>query len=213
VDKGVYKRPVPWMKKISRGIISFYARCTGRIRDYIRSKRYVSLLTIVPVIILTALLFIYREEVAGLGNWGYLGAFLIGLVGNATVILPMPSILLLFALGATFNPVLIGLTGAAGGALGELSGYVLGFSGHVFVRNNRFYIKAEGWMKRWGSATVFVFALTPFLPIDIAGIAAGVLRFKVWKFLAACFAGKALLYVGLTVAAAWGWRSIEGWFA
>ena len=176
-------------------------------------KRYASLLSFLLVIALMVLLFIYRGGIAELGNWGYLGAFLIGLVGNATIILPMPGLLLLFALGTTFNPVLVGLTGAAGGAIGEMSGYILGYSGHGFIKNNQLYVKSEAWMKRFGSATVFVFALAPVLPIDVAGIAAGALRFPVWKFLVACFSGKAILYTGLTLAIAWGWQSVERWFA
>ena len=175
-------------------------------------KKYVPLLSFLLVIIIMVVLFVYRQAVAELGNWGYLGAFLIGLVGNATVILPMPSLLLLFALGATFNPVMVGLTGAAGGAIGELSGYILGYSGHGFINNTQLYVKAESWMKRWGSATVFVFAVAPVLPIDVAGIAAGALRFPVWKFLVACFSGKSLLYISLTLATSWGWHSIERWF-
>ena len=176
-------------------------------------KRYASLLSFLLVTALMVLLFIYRGAVVELGNWGYLGAFLIGLVGNATIILPMPGLLLLFALGTTFNPVLVGLTGAAGGAIGEMSGYILGYSGHGFIKNNQLYVKSEAWMKRFGSATVFVFALAPVLPIDVAGIAAGALRFPVWKFLVACFSGKAILYTGLTLAIAWGWQSVERWFA
>ena len=166
----------------------------------------------VPVIVLMVVLFIYREAVAELGNWGYLGAFLIGLVGNATVILPMPGLMLLFALGASFNPVLVGLIGAAGGTLGEMSGYILGYGGHGFITNNELYIRAETRMKKWGSVGIFMFALIPFLPLDIAGIAAGALRFPVWKFLTACFLGKSVLYISVTLASAWGWHFVERWF-
>lgn len=158
------------------------------------------------------LLFVYRDAMAELGNWGYLGAFLIGLVANATVFLPTPTLVLLFALGATFNPVLVGIIGAAGGAIGEMSGFLAGYGGHEFVKNNKFYIRAENWMRKWGSAAVFVFALIPFLPIDIAGIAAGALRFPIWKFLVACFFAKAILYTGLTLATAWGWDTVQSWF-
>jgi membrane protein YqaA with SNARE-associated domain len=185
----------------------------GEMIKKITLKKCIPLLSFLLVIAIMVLLLIYREAVAELGNWGYLGAFLIGLVGNATIILPMPSLLLLFALGATFNPVLVGLTGAVGGAIGELSGYILGYSGHGFIKNNQLYVKAEAWMKRFGSATVFVFAVAPVLPIDVAGIAAGALRFPSWKFLAACFSGKAILYTSLTLATTWGWHSVERWFA
>ena len=200
------------MEKILIGYLPFFMNYSGETRKNISLKKYVPLLSFLLVIIIMVVLFVYRQAVAELGNWGYLGAFLIGLVGNATVILPMPSLLLLFALGATFNPVMVGLTGAAGGAIGELSGYILGYSGHGFIKNNQLYVKAESWMKRWGSATVFVFAVAPVLPIDVAGIAAGALRFPVWKFLVACFSGKSLLYISLTLATSWGWHSIERWF-
>jgi hypothetical protein len=35
----------------------------------------------------------------------------------------------------------------------------------------------------------------------------------VWKFFTACFSGKALLYISLTLATSWGWHSIEKFFA
>ena len=176
-------------------------------------RKYIPCVIFVPVIAITVVLFLYRDAVAEFGNWGYLGAFLIGLVANATVIMPMPGLLLLFALGATFNPVLVGLAGGAGGALGEMSGYIVGYGGHAYVKNIKLYIRAEGWMTRWGSMAIFTFALAPFLPLDIAGIAAGTLRFPVWKFLLACLFGKALLYTGMTLATAWGWQTVQSWLA
>jgi membrane protein DedA with SNARE-associated domain len=176
-------------------------------------RRYlVPLALLLLVIGASVSLFVYRDTVSDLGNWGYLGAFLIGLAANATVIFPMPGLLILFTLGATFNPFLVGLAGAAGGAIGEMSGYVAGHSGKKLIGRNKTMRRAEVWMKRWGAAGIFVFALIPFLPLDIAGLAAGALRYSIWKFLVAAFLGKTLLYVGLTYATAWGWDVINGWF-
>jgi uncharacterized membrane protein YdjX (TVP38/TMEM64 family) len=178
-----------------------------------KRRRYlVSLLMLLPVIALTFALFLFKDRVIELGNWGYLGAFLIGLIGNATVVLPMPGLLLLFALGATFNPILVGLVGAVGGAIGETSGYLVGYSGHAFISNSRMYLRAEGWMRRWGAAAIFVFSLVPFLPFDIAGIAAGVLRFPLWKFIVACWLGKAVLYISLASISHWGWEAAQRLF-
>lgn len=177
-----------------------------------KRKYLVPLLTIPPLIAVMVVLFIYRDWLAELGSWGYLGAFLIGLIGNATVVLPMPSLVLLFALGASFNPFLVGLLGAAGGAIGELSGYFLGSSGTAFIRNTRLYLQAENWMKKLGSVAIFLFALVPFLHFDLAGIASGVLRFPIWKFLIACWLGKAILYIGLAYASLWGWDFIQRFF-
>lgn len=158
-------------------------------------------------------LFVYRDVVSEVGHWGYLGAFIIGLVANATVIFPMPGLLLLFSLGASFNPVLVGLAGAFGGAIGEMSGYAAGYGGKKLIGRNATLRRAAVWMRKYGSAAVFLFALLPVLPLDVAGLAAGALRFPVWKFLLAAFAGKAVLYVGLTAATAWGWEIVGHWFA
>ena len=175
-------------------------------RDWVK-RRLIPLLILFMVVAITVCLFLYRDKVAQLGNYGYLSAFLISLIANATIILPFPGIVILFALGATFNPVLVGLAGGIGGTIGEMTCYMLGYSGRGVVENIRFYDKAAQWLKKWGVLTVFIFALTP-LPFDVLGIAAGVLRFPFWKFFVACWCGKTILYVGIVLAAAWGWEII-----
>jgi len=152
-------------------------------RDWVK-RRLIPLLILFMVVAITVCLFLYRDKVAQLGNYGYLSAFLISLIANATIILPFPGIVILFALGASFNPVLVGLAGGIGGTIGEMTSYMLGYSGRGVVENRRFYDKATQWLKKWGVLTVFIFALTP-LPFDVLGIAAGVLRFPFWKFFVA----------------------------
>jgi len=163
------------------------------------------------VIVVTAFLFIYRDIVAEFEEWGYLGAFLICVVGNATILLPMPGLLLVIALGAILNPVLVSLIAGLGSAIGELSGYVVGYSGHEIARYNRdnkWFIRADRWMKKRGTVTIFVFALAPFLPLDVAGMVAGAFHFPVWKFLIACFFGKTLLLLLMVYSASWGWDAL-----
>ena len=72
-------------------------------------EKVIPLLMIFLVIAITVVLFVYQDKVAELGNYGYLSAFLISLVTNASVILPMPGFLILISLAATFNLVLVGL--------------------------------------------------------------------------------------------------------
>lgn len=174
---------------------------------YWARKQYVSLLTLLLVLVITIVIFIFRDKVSELGNYGYLGAFLISLVTNGTIILPMPGLLLLFALGASFNPFLIGIASGAGGILGEMTGYVAGFSGGNIVSGNQAYIRTEKWVRRWGVIVVFIFSATP-LPMDVLGIVAGALRYPVWKFLIVGWAGKSLLYTGMALAGAWGWEML-----
>lgn len=179
----------------------------GRLKD-----KTIPILTLLLVIAITVVLFLFRDRVADLGNYGYLGAFLISLISSATIILPVPGMLLIFALGAAFNPILVGLAAAFGGTLGEITGFMLGYSGRRILPGDKIYIRAENWLKKWGMMTVFIFSLVPPLPIDIIGIVAGTLRFPLWKFLLACFLGKALLYTGMAFAGAWGWKIVFPYF-
>src|SRR4030042_830849 len=97
------------------------------------------ILVILIVIGISAGIFVFRDKVANLEGYGYLGAFLISLVSCATIILPIPGIALIFALGDTYNPFLVGLAAGAGSALGEISGYMAGYSGQMGIRNNKTY--------------------------------------------------------------------------
>ena len=148
----------------------------------------------------------YPERVTEFESYGYLGAFLILLVANATILLPFPGFAVLFALGATFNPILVGLAAGLGSCIGEMTSYLLGYTGRAVVENRRYYDKAAQWLQKWGSLTVFVVALTP-IPFDILGIVAGLLRFPLWKFFIACLLGKTLLTIILALAGAWGWEA------
>ncbi len=168
----------------------------------------IPLLTILLVIAITVALFFYRDRVAELGNYGYLGAFLVSLVSNATIILPMPGFLLVFALGAAFNPILVGLAGAIGGTMGEMTCYMLGYSGRGVVQDKRVYDKLARWLQKWGVLTIFSFAATP-APFDLMGMVAGLLRYPFWKFFLACLCGKILKYVGIAVAGALGWEAVS----
>ncbi|MFC1941163.1 YqaA family protein [Chloroflexota bacterium] len=179
----------------------------GEVKRGLMRERVISLLILILVVVITVALFLYRDRVDELGHYGYLGAFLVSLVANATIILPMPGFLILSALGATFNPVVVGLAGALGGTIGEMTCYMLGYSGRGIVQNRRLYDKSVQWLKKWGVLAVFIFAATP-MPFDVLGMVAGLLRFPFWKFFLACGFGKALKYTGIALAGAWGWEAM-----
>lgn len=182
-------------------------------REGLREK-VIALLMLLLVIAITVAIFIYRNAIAGLGSYGYLSAFLVCLISNTSVILPVPGIVILFALGTTLNPVLVGLAGAAGGIIGEVTGFILGYGGRRMVQSrNKTYARAENWMRRWGGWTVFVFAAVPLPVFDIAGVVAGVLRYPLWKFLLIGWVGKSIKYVILVMVGSWGWGAILRYFA
>jgi uncharacterized membrane protein YdjX (TVP38/TMEM64 family) len=126
---------------------------------------------------------------------GLLGVFLLSLVGNATIVLPVPAIAAAFAAGAAFNPLLVGVVAAAGATLGELTGYLAGASGRGIVRHRVGHRRIETWMGRRGALTLLVLAAVPNPFFDLAGMTAGVVRYPVWRFLAFTWAGKSVKFL------------------
>lgn len=171
-------------------------------------KFIIPLLTLLLVIAITVGIFLFKDKVTELGKYGYLGAFLITLIQNTTVILPVPGIPV-FALGAALpSPTMVGIAGGTGAVIGEMTGYMVGYSGHGIVKRSQTYARLEGWVRRWGTKAIFIFSLVPFFPFDLAGIAAGVLRFPFWKFLLACWMGRIIKYIGIAWAGYWGWEAM-----
>ena len=150
----------------------------------------VRILAIVLVIGLTVLLYIYRDQVSQLGAFGYPGIFLVSMLSNASIILPIPGVLFTSAMGAVFNPWWVSLAAGSGATLGELSGYTAGFSGQGIIENREWYNKVSGWIKKYGDITIFVLALIPNPLFDIGGMVAGALRMPLWRFLFWCWLGK-----------------------
>ena len=128
-------------------------------------------------------------ELRGLG---YLGLFLINLISSATIFLPVPGLALTVAAGGAFDPVTVGLAAGAGSTLGELSGYLAGFSGRGVIQDKERYRQLKGWMTKYGIWVILALSLIPNPVFDLAGIASGVMRIPIWKFLLACCCGNVL---------------------
>lgn len=126
-----------------------------------------------------------------LGNWGYVGIFLIMLLNNATVIFPAPGLLAVLAAGKAYNFILVGIAGGLGAAFGELVGYLFGYGSTAMVeeKKNKWYARVEKWMQQNGFLTILLLAAIPNPFFDVAGITAGALKYKWWKFLIACAIG------------------------
>jgi len=175
-------------------------------------KRLTSLLALLLVIAITTgicyLVLRYPGKIEELKAYGYLGTFLISLILNATVILPAGNIVVVSALGGALDSVIeVGLVAGVGAAIGEMTGYMAGYSGRAVVENRQEYRRVERWMRRWGGVTIFVFAVVPFV-FDLAGIAAGVLRYPLWKFLLLCCLGRSLLYIFVALTGTWWWEAL-----
>jgi membrane protein YqaA with SNARE-associated domain len=165
------------------------------------------------VVIVGGILYLYwqhPEKIDELESWGYLGAFIIAALSAATIVVPVPGLIIVFTLGAVLNPWLVGLISGIGGTLGELTGYLLGYSGRVAIKNMKLYRRVEGWMTRWGGITIFVLAAIPNPVFDIAGAVAGASRFPLWKFCVYGGAGRIIKHTLVAFAGAWGLEFISG---
>lgn len=150
------------------------------------------ILALVAVIAITLFVFSIRDKAAELQAYGYPGIFLLSILANATVILPAPGIALTYAFGAVFQPIGVALAAGAGAALGELTGYLAGFSGQGVINDIPMYARITEWTERYGGWMVLVLAFIPNPFFDIAGAAAGALKMPIRVFLIWSFIGKFL---------------------
>ena len=155
-----------------------------------RHLRIVRVATVVAIAAALVATFYYRDKLEELEGYGYTAVFLVGLISNATLILPVPGLAVSSVLGAVFNPFIVGIVAGTGQALGELTGYLAGYSGQTWVDENRTYDRLVRWTDQYGTLMVFVLALIPNPVFDVAGLAAGALRMPLWKFFLSCVAGK-----------------------
>jgi len=187
-------------------------------KEHWLKKNFIPILMLLFVIAITVgIYFVYGrhpERLLELKNYAYWGAFLISLIGNATVILPGAVLPILSTIGVVLypvtgpsGPIIVGWVGGIGAAIGEMTGYMVGYSGRGVVERMKLYNRLVEWLRRWGTLAIFILSLVPFF-FDLAGIAAGVLRFPLWKFILACWLGRTILYVGIVLAAGWGWETV-----
>jgi membrane protein YqaA with SNARE-associated domain len=168
-------------------------------------------LTLLLVVVIVALIFIYRERVQDLLALGYLGIFLVALISNATVLVPVPGVMVVFAAGAIFHPFFTALAAGLGAGLGEVSGYMLGFSGQGIAERSFRYERIIDWMQRHyklRDLSITFLAAIPNPLFDVAGVAAGTIKVPLWRFLLFVTLGTTIkmlifAYAGDTVVNTW----------
>jgi membrane protein YqaA with SNARE-associated domain len=152
-------------------------------------------LALIGVIGIIFLLFIYRDQVKKLQDYGYAGIFLISIAANATIIIPLPGVAFTTAMGAIFDPIGVAVAAGLGAAIGEITGYMAGFSGQGFAGHSAQFLRLTTWMKAHQRLTYGVIMLLALIPnplFDLAGMASGALKLPLWKFLLASGIGKIL---------------------
>jgi uncharacterized membrane protein YdjX (TVP38/TMEM64 family) len=168
--------------------------------------RIVQISTVVIVLAALGAAYYFKDRIQELEPYGYAAVFVVTLISNATVILPLPGLAIMAVMAGILNPWIIGIVGGVAQALGELTGYMAGYSGQTWVDENPAYDRLAKWMQQRGLLTIAALAAIPNPAFDLAGIAAGALRLPLWKFLVGCIIGG---IVKNTIVALAGYYGIE----
>ena len=146
--------------------------------------------------------------------YGYLGAFLVCILGNISILMPIPFALVVYAFGSTLNPLLLGLVSGLGSAIGEMVSYLLGWGGRKMIesRYGSRLDAVEKLIDRYGALTVFIVALLP-IPDDLLLIPLGMMKYDIKKTFIAMLLGKTLLCISLAYAGAFSFSYLRDVFA
>ncbi len=157
----------------------------------IKGIAIIALAVLIPALILINYDYIATYDWSSLG---YAGVFVVMLITSATVILPVPGLAVATIAGAFANPLMVGIVGGVGSALGEITGYMAGYGGSEIVdgKRQKQYDGIKNALMKKNADLLLIFALSiipnPFF--DVAGIAAGAIKYPLWKFIVACALGK-----------------------
>jgi membrane protein DedA with SNARE-associated domain len=161
-----------------------------------------------------------EDEFASLS---YGGVFLANLASTATVFIPVPGLTavgqaLIIQQGDVQNyPLLVGIVGGLGMAIGEITAYAAGAVGSEVARDTEIKaperirpavektIASIDWlMDNYGFWTLLVLSAIPNPFFELAGLTAGAVRMNFWRFMVAVTIGKCTRGVMLAYAGAWG---------
>jgi len=138
---------------------------------------------IVLAIVLSISIFIFRDKLVTLQGYGFLGLFVLNILGSATIFLPTPLFLTAFVAGSIYNPILVAVVASAGSAIGELTGYLAGYGAEDILE-------------------LFLLAAIPNPIFDMAGFVAGATEVSVKKYLIAVWLGKLIKFSAIAYAGA-----------
>lgn len=146
--------------------------------------------------------------------YGYLGAFIICIIGNVSIILPVPFALVVYAFGSTLNPLLLGIVAGVGSTIGEMSAYLIGRGGRRVIEE-RYGDRLDAvrrLIERHGVMVIILVSLLP-IPDDLLLIPLGMMKYPAGKLLAAMLIGKTGMCLFLAYAGAYSLTFLRDLFA
>lgn len=183
------------------------AKKPSKARQWVK-RHWVTLTTIAIVVMLSLIIYCTGGISDDISAYGYLGVFLVSLLAATVLFVPIPSIPVVFLMGAILNPFLVGLMSGIGESMGEIAGYTAGFSGREALDNKQRYTRIKGWMKRRGTLVLFLFSAIPNVFFKLVGASAGAIRYPFWKFLLVVLIGKTIKGTAIALLGYWALRMI-----
>lgn len=180
-----------------------------------KAAYFLGILGIVATVLMAVAVVYYGEYLRELQHYGYLGAFVISILGGATIIVPVPMLAVVFALGGVMPlPWLVAISAALGELIGAMTIYMTGHGAGKALMNTKHgrfqsaYERMLGLMERRGPLTLFIVAsvINPFF--YPAALACGTLRFGIKKYVLIVLAGKIIKCMTVVYAGYWGLKGL-----
>jgi len=183
------------------------AKQPSKARRWVK-RHWVTVATVTLVVVLSLVIYGTGGISDDISAYGYLGVFLVSLLAATVLFVPIPSIPVVFLMGAILNPFLVGLMSGIGESIGEITGYTAGFSGREALDNKERYTRIKGWMRRRGTVVLFLFSTIPNLFFKLVSVAAGAIRYPFWKFMLVVFIGKTIKGTVIALLGYWALRML-----
>jgi membrane protein YqaA with SNARE-associated domain len=182
-------------------------------------------------------LIYYWDIISRFQTYGYFGLFIMGLVTGFSLPMPVPYMVIAFILGGVMHPAMVGASCGLGLGIGGTLLHLTGRGGRKFFPMSSVFglVNTRGssgeeppsfisrlfrrmrvphmitLARRRGALIIFLISAAPnpfFAPVAIG---LGTLRFRLWKFFVACWAGQTVKCVGIAYCGYLGLGTILRW--
>jgi membrane protein YqaA with SNARE-associated domain len=174
------------------------------------NNRYIhkTLTILILIAMVAAAVALWRGviSVEWLTSFGYTGIFVLSLINSVSPVAG-PSQIATFFVATKLNPLLVGIVGGAGGAIGELTGYLFGyfFRASLSEESERKFERFGNWRfirisRERSFVPLFVLASIPNPFFDPASALAGSLRITFTGYFIPVLLGRTLRHVVIAYA-------------
>ncbi len=142
---------------------------------------------------------------------GYIGVFGFSVLANAILFLPSGRGAIMVGGALVLNPLAVAVLAGVGGAIGGITGYILGRSSSRFVKGGN----GPAWLSRSAerhmAPTLLAISIIPNPFVDVTGIIAGRIGYPMKLFLAFTIIGKVVQAIVFVYIALWNISLLSNW--